>query len=261
MLAQAECEKALGTWIEQFTGEHDDEKGGGKYIRSESGVFANVQAILNRKRLPHHRTEAERAVDISAPPKPRARTRGAAARKRPATEIKEATVVKETQTNTARKSRPTRSKENFATPATKTKMAAPTMPSKAAPVPPAPKAAVAGTKPTEMPAFLATATVAPAPSIAPSIAPPTIAIPLPSVAEIAQANVAPDPGATGGGNETERMAALLATLQAKPLATLQQAPQMQQFQHYQQMQQFQQFQQMQLCSVSAHVFLLRTNRL
>ena len=71
MLAQAECEKALEAWIDEFVGANDDEKGGGKYIRGNAGVFTNVCAALNRRRLSNYKTEAERAIEPDPPPPPR----------------------------------------------------------------------------------------------------------------------------------------------------------------------------------------------
>ena len=60
---------------------YDDEEGGGKYISGEAGTFTNVQAVLNRRRLPKYLTAAELAENPEPLPTPEPRGRRTAAKR------------------------------------------------------------------------------------------------------------------------------------------------------------------------------------
>ena len=135
MPTQAECEKALEAWTNQYAGVYDDELGGGKYLRGDSGVFTNINAVINRKRLPKHLTAAE----VLAQPLPtRPKTRGPAAKKRNVPEANQGSGAAANVPTPRRPRRAASKKEN-------TKPVEP--PKASAPSTPKPTAAVHATAP------------------------------------------------------------------------------------------------------------------
>ena len=142
MPTQAECEKALEAWTNQYAGVYDDELGGGKYLRGDSGVFTNINAVINRKRLPKHLTAAE----VLAQPLPtRPKTRGPAAKKRNVPEANQGSGAA-ANVPTPRRPRRTASKKENTKPVVPPKGSAPSTPK--------PTAAVHATAPSTVSSYI-----------------------------------------------------------------------------------------------------------
>ena len=142
MPTQAECEKALEAWTNQYAGVYDDELGGGKYLRGDSGVFTNINAVINRKRLPKHLTAAE----VLAQPLPtRPKPRGPAAKKRNIPEANQGSGAAAILPTPRRPRRAASKKEN-------TKPVEP--PKASAPSTPKPTAAVHATAPSTVSSYI-----------------------------------------------------------------------------------------------------------
>ena len=229
MLAQAECEKALEAWIDLFVGENDDEKGGGKYIRGNAGVFTNVLAALNRRRLPNHKTEAERAVEPDPPPPPRPKRTPPAKRPAPPTPVPTPG--------------PRRSRRTPAKPAKENKpVPPPPLPPK--PVPP-PTGPIAPPIVRTLPAA-AVSTSPLGPSKEARAASPEKVVPLAPATAVLPPTGVPLTASVTSATPTESAPAATASARTSdpepnPMASLLNQPQLvQQFQQWQQMQQMQQ---------------------